>query len=75
MGLGAANAVSLAQARGGALEARQVVAAGKNPIVERRAAAAVEAGKPTFGAIADALIAVKSAEWRNDKRKGQRKMT
>lgn len=75
MGLGAADAVSLAQARNRAAAARQMVAAGKNPIVEKREAKRIEAGKPTFGAMADELIAAKSAEWRNEKHRYQWKMT
>jgi Arm DNA-binding domain len=63
--LGSADAVGLAQARQRALEARQMVAAGKNPIVEKREAKKAGAEKPTFGAMADALIAAKAAEWRN----------
>jgi integrase len=72
MGLGAAN---LAQARAKAIEARQTIAEGKNPIEERREAVKAEAGKPTFGAIADALIAAKTPEWRNEKHLAQWKMT
>ncbi len=74
-GLGSADAVSLAQARQMALEGRQMVAAGKNPIDEKREAKKAEAGKPTFGDVADALIAAKEAEWRNEKHKAQWRMT
>ena len=75
MGLGGASAVTLAQARSLALEARQMIAAKKNPIEARREAVRAEAGKPTFGAIADALIEAKAPEWRNEKHRAQWKMT
>jgi len=75
LGLGGAGTVGLAQARDRALEARQMVAAGKNPIEARREAAKAEAAKPTFGAMADAFIEAKKSEWRNDKHQAQWKMT
>jgi integrase len=74
MGLGNA-AVSLAQAREKAAEARKLVAAGVNPIEARREAGRLKAGKPTFGQCADALLEAKSPEWRNDKHRAQWKMT
>lgn len=75
MGLGSADTVSLAQARDRAIEARKMVAAGKNPIAARREAARAEAAKPTFGAMADAFIDAKGPQWRNDKHRAQWKMT
>lgn len=75
MGLGAAGAVSLAEARRLRDEARRVLASGENPIAARREAMRTEAGKPTFGAAADALIASKESEWRNDKHRAQWRMT
>jgi integrase len=74
-GLGAADVVSLAEARNKAHEARKMLEAGKNPIEAKRQAAIIEAGKPTFGAIADALIAAKESEWRNPKHRAQWRMT
>ena len=74
MGLGNA-AVSLAKARDKAAEARKLVAAGVNPIEARREAERIAAGKPTFGQCADALLAAKSSEWRNEKHRAQWKMT
>src|SRR6202040_1207135 len=74
MGMGNA-AVSLAQAREKAAEARKLVAAGVNPIEARREAGRLKAGKPTFGQCADALLEAKSPEWRNDKHRAQWKMT
>jgi integrase len=74
MGLGNA-AVSLAQAREKAAEARKLVAAGVNPIEARREAERIAAGKPTFGQCADALLAAKASEWRNEKHRQQWAMT
>jgi len=75
MGLGSADAVTLAEARDKALEARRTLAAGRNPIEARRAALAAVTEKPTFGAVADALIAAKESEWRNAKHRAQWRMT
>ena len=74
MGLGNAN-VTLAQARDRAHEARKLVSEGINPIEVRREAGRIKAGKPTFGQCADALLAAKSSEWRNEKHKAQWHMT
>ena len=70
-GLGSADVVSLAEARNKAHEARKLLEVGKNPIEAKRQALIVEAEKPTFGAIADALIAAKESEWRNEKHRAQ----
>ncbi len=75
MGLGGSPAVSLADARAKADEARKLVAAGVDPIEARREAGKPEAGKPTFGECADKFVEAKSAEWRNDKHRAQWKMT
>jgi integrase len=64
MGLGSAGSVSLARARELASECRAQVAAGKT-----------KSGTPTFGAIANALIASKEVEWRNPKHRAQWRMT
>jgi integrase len=74
-GLGSADVVSLAEARNKAHEARKVLEAGKNPVAAKRQAAIIEAGKPTFGAIADALMTAKESEWRNPKHRAQWRMT
>ena len=74
-GLGAADVVSLAEARNKAHEARKMLEAGRNPIEAKRQAAIIDAGKPTFGAIAAALIAAKESEWRNPKHRAQWRMT
>jgi integrase len=70
-GLGSADVVSLAEARDRAHEARKLLETGKNPIEAKRQAAMIETGKPTFGAIADSLIAAKEIEWRNEKHRAQ----
>jgi integrase len=71
MGLGSAAGVSLARARELASECRAQVAAGVDPIEARDAAAGIKREKPTFGAVADALIAAKESEWRNEKHRAQ----
>jgi integrase len=70
-GLGSADVVSLADARRKAHEARRLLDAGENPIVAKRQAAAIRAGVPTFGAIADAFVKAKESQWRNEKHKAQ----
>jgi integrase len=71
MGLGSANAVTLAQARLKATEARQMVSAGSDPISSKEAARAV----PTFGEVAEEHIAAMEPTWRNQKHIDQWKMT
>ena len=71
MGLGSVGSVSLARARELASECRAQVAAGLDPIEARDAAAEIKPEKPAFGAIADALIAAKESEWRNEKHRAQ----
>jgi integrase len=63
--------LGLARARELARECRAQVAAGLDPIEARDAAAEIKPEKPTFGAIADALIAAKESEWRNEKHRAQ----
>jgi len=75
MGLGSADVVSLAQARSKARDARKLLDAGQNPIEARRRAARIGAEKPSFGAVADALMAAKESEWRCAKHRAQWRMT
>ena len=63
MGLGGTGSVTLAAAREKAREAREAMAAGRNPIDARKAQAAI----PTFGAMADEVTAIKEAEFRRKK--------
>jgi integrase len=75
MGLGPGDAVSLADARRLRDEARKTLVAGQNPIEARRESQKAQVGKPTFGAVADALIESKASEWRNPKHRAQWVMT
>lgn len=71
MGLGSATTVSLAQARELAAQARGIVKEGRNPLDERKAQPKV----PTFGEVADGVIAALEAAWRNPKHRDQWRMT
>ena len=72
MGLGGQLSVSLAIARARALEARGVLAGGRDPIDARKTAGA---GVPTFGELADQVVASLEAGWRNTKHRAQWRMT
>ena len=75
-GLGSREAgVSLAEARDKAAAARKLVKSGVNPIEEKRQAKKALIAKPSFGAIADALIAAKESEWRNERHRQQWRVT
>ena len=63
MGLGGLSAVPLAKARIKAIKAREAVADGQNPIEARKALAAI----PTFGEMADDVIAIKAGGFRRTK--------
>lgn len=75
MGLGGLSAVSLADARDKAAEARKLLDGGKNPIDARKeAAAAEEAGRNallTFGEFAETLIEDIKSGFRNTKHQKQ----
>ncbi|CUS43760.1 Integrase [hydrothermal vent metagenome] len=82
MGLGSAQDVSLARARELASEAREQIAAGLNPIEERRIAleAAIRAEEEAarqaenlhlFGVFADSYIDTHEADWKNPKHRQQ----
>jgi integrase len=72
MGLGGLSETNgLAVARAKAAEARKVIEDGGDPIALRRSERAV----PTFGKLADTLIADLSAGWKNPKHKDQWVMT
>ena len=70
MGLGSLRDVTLAQARQKAAEARQKVAAGLDPLATRDKLQVM-----SFGEAADALIESMSSSWRNEKHRGQWRMT
>jgi len=63
MGLGGLSGVTLAKARQKAADARELVADRINPIEARKAASDV----PTFGRMADELVALVAKQSRNDK--------
>jgi hypothetical protein len=65
MGLGGLSAVSLAEARERAGEARRLLANGRNPIDARRHAEAARQSATTFGALADALVEDLQHGWRS----------
>ncbi len=71
MGLGSISAVPLAKARDKAAEARAKVAAGLDPIKD----AQPQRATPTFGALADELMADLASQWRNEKHRAQWAMT
>ncbi len=75
LGLGGLSAVSLANARDAATDARRLVKAGTNPIQARKAARAAEASAKTFGDVADLLLASLMPGFRNKKHAAQWKNT
>lgn len=74
LGLGAVNSVSLATAREAARAAREQVAAGIDPIEERRRHKATQYLQ-TFGAFADQFISDFSAQWKSGPHIRQWKVT
>jgi Arm DNA-binding domain len=71
MGLGSAATVSLAQARDLAEAARSELRSGRNPLDARRTKQRV----PTFGEMADQVIASLERGWRNEKHRYQWQQT
>lgn len=71
MGLGGVAAVSLAEAREKAAQARKATAAGQNPIETRRSVEAAAAAKTTFGDFADQLVEDIKGGFRNEKHRWQ----
>jgi hypothetical protein len=67
MGLGGENAVTLAEAREMARKNRHLLAIGKDPLTEKRAALAAERGTVTFREASDAYITAHTPGWRNAK--------
>jgi integrase len=72
MGLGGLLSVSLASARARASEARNLLAGGQDPIDARKTSGV---GIPTFGAVADEVVASLEGGWRNAKHRAQWRMT
>jgi len=70
MGLGAYPAISLAKARATAINCREAVAEGRDPIAEK-----AKEAEPTFGECVDKFIESIKAEWRNDKHAYQWRQT
>jgi Arm DNA-binding domain len=64
MGLGGLTAVPLAMARELAADCRKTIAAGGDPIAERKGR---RGETPTFGAFADEFIEAKGSGWRSEK--------
>lgn len=75
MGLGGLSAVSLADARAKASEARRQLDAGENPIEARRKAKASQEAVQTFGAFVDSLLPTITKSFRNAKHRAQWKST
>jgi integrase len=75
MGLGALRDVSLPQARQMAVVAREHVRAGCDPIAEREHLRLASQAVPTFGAVADDLVAGIEHGFRNEKHRAQWRMT
>jgi hypothetical protein len=71
MGLGSASSVLLSSAREKAAVAVRALEAGRNPIAERKRTG----GIPTFGEMADEVLAALSPGFRNEKHRAQWKST
>lgn len=65
IGLGGFPAASLADARRARDEGERLMREGRDPIAARDLAKEERAAKPTFGEIADKLLAAKESEWRS----------
>ncbi len=74
-GLGSINAVPLARAREIAAGFRQAIAEGRDPIADRKAERLKRKTIPTFGEMADEVIASLKAGFRNEKHIAQWEMT
>ena len=75
MGLGSMSAVSLAQAREKAADARRLVKAGKDPLAVRRAEQAAQADGEAFGPFSLKLIDTIETGFRNQKHRAQWRTT
>jgi hypothetical protein len=70
MGLGSATDISLKRVRELAAEARALLAEGRDPLAARQASRRI----PTFGEMADEVIASHESSWRNPKHRDQWRM-
>lgn len=75
MGLGAAREVTLADARSAAEAARRALREGRDPIEQREEQRRVAQSVPTFGAVADEMLATIESGFRNEKHRAQWRMT
>ena len=75
MGLGSIATIKLAAARDRAQQLRQILAAGRDPLDAPAQEIEKQERVPTFGALADELIASLEVGWRNPKHRAQWKMT
>ena len=67
MGLGSFPVVTLAEARGRALDAERLLRLQINPIEHRKGQRAYKEGIPTFGELADQVVTAKAAGFQNAK--------
>ena len=70
LGLGGYPRVTLARARARAVEAREVILNGRDPIAERK-----RATEPTFVECVNLFLATMESQWRNEKHRHQWRMT
>lgn len=76
MGFGGVTTVPLVKARKKAAEARALLAAGRDPLGEKKAFASEDGEIPrSFGAVADALIGSMEPSWKNPKHRAQWRRT
>ena len=76
MGFGGVTTVPLVKAREKAAEARAQLAAGRDPLCDKKATASEDEVTPrSFAAVADALIASMEPSWKNPKHRAQWRMT
>ncbi|MBO9100349.1 MULTISPECIES: tyrosine-type recombinase/integrase [unclassified Rhizobium] len=66
MGMGAYPEISLSKARGKAIDARQAVAEGRDPIAEK-----AKEAEPTFAECVEQFLASNEGHWKNEKHRQQ----
>ena len=75
MGLGGLISVPLGRARELAAEARLLLASAKDPVQERKSVATAGVQVPSFGEVAQTVIASLESGWRNDTHRAQWRST